>query len=116
MCTRYGCLGVRKERRAPKSNKTCKKYTLQRLLPVGYPFGCIKKPKGSHRFGGCPIGRQHECQDDGSVLDLVKGAAVSIYTTRGLEGFFVGGAERALYYAPVACLFFTIYDTLLSVI
>ncbi|CAJ1450009.1 unnamed protein product [Effrenium voratum] len=57
-----------------------------------------------------------DAKDDRSVLDLVKGAAVSIYTTRGLEGFFVGGAERALYYAPVACLFFTIYDTLLSVL
>lgn len=55
-------------------------------------------------------------EDDSSVLDLVKGAASRIWATKGLEGFFVGGAERAIYYAPVACLFFTLYDTLVNLI
>ena len=54
--------------------------------------------------------------DDSSVLDLVKSAASGIWETKGLEGFFVGGAERAIYYAPVACLFFTLYDTLVNLI
>eukprot|EP00435_Cladocopium_sp_Y103_P042795 s11_g11.t3 len=47
-----------------------------------------------------PLGVQ---DDDSSVFDLVKGAASRIWATKGLEGFFVGGAERAIYYAPVAC-------------
>eukprot|EP00434_Breviolum_minutum_P010381 symbB.v1.2.009156.t3/scaffold548.1/size229490/16 len=55
-------------------------------------------------------------EDDSSVFDLVKGAASRIWTTKGLEGFFVGGAERAIYYAPVACLFFALYDTLVNLI
>lgn len=55
-------------------------------------------------------------EDDSSVLDLVKSAASGIWETKGLEGFFVGGAERAIYYAPVACLFFTLYDTLVNLI
>eukprot|EP00913_Durusdinium_trenchii_P014312 g13428.t1 len=53
-------------------------------------------------------------KDDSSVLDLVKGAASKIWTTKGFEGFFVGGLERAGYYAPVACLFFALYDTLVN--
>ena len=50
------------------------------------------------------------------MLDLVKGAAGRIWASKGPQGFFVGGAERALYYAPVACLFFAIYDTLVNLL
>eukprot|EP00438_Fugacium_kawagutii_P016642 Skav205662 [mRNA] locus=scaffold458:317293:332839:+ [translate_table: standard] len=55
-------------------------------------------------------------QEDSSVVDLVKDAASGIWKEKGLEGFFVGGAQRALYYAPVACLFFALYDTLVNII
>ena len=47
------------------------------------------------------------------MLDLVKGAATRIWASKGPQGFFVGGAERALYYAPV---FFAIYDTLVNLL
>eukprot|EP00929_Paragymnodinium_shiwhaense_P013698 TRINITY_DN121541_c0_g1_i1.p1 TRINITY_DN121541_c0_g1~~TRINITY_DN121541_c0_g1_i1.p1 ORF type:complete len:690 (+),score=88.67 TRINITY_DN121541_c0_g1_i1:46-2115(+) len=53
-------------------------------------------------------------KEDDDVLELVKDVAVDIWTTRGAEGFFTGAAERALYYAPQACLFFSLYDTFVS--
>lgn len=59
---------------------------------------------------------QDQSEKEESVIDLVKGAAMNIWTSKGLDGFLVGGAERALYYAPQACLFFTLYDTFINLV
>lgn len=59
---------------------------------------------------------QDQSEKEESVLDLVKGAAMNIWTSKGLDGFLVGAAERALYYAPQACLFFTLYDTFINLL
>eukprot|EP00899_Mesostigma_viride_P015932 jgi/Mesvir1/2433/Mv22165-RA.1 len=46
-----------------------------------------------------------------SNVELVKQASMKVWETDGLLGLFKGAVPRALYFAPGACIFFAVFET-----
>ncbi|CAE8628184.1 unnamed protein product [Polarella glacialis] len=57
-----------------------------------------------------------DADDQKSVSETVWSAGQDILREKGPEGFWVGANERALYYGPQSCLFFSAYDTIVNLL